>query len=63
MNKISLDKDIYSQKSIIKAIKDFNNICNISLLENENYFICCFEKCDYNVDKTIHEFCNYLIDL
>lgn len=45
------------------SIKAFDSIAHITLSQNENYFICLFYKCLYDIEETKKEFENYLIDL
>lgn len=63
MNKLRLNKNIFSQSSISYAIDVFESLCVIIVSEDEKYFICSFDNCKYDVEKSKKEFENYLIDL
>lgn len=63
MNKLFLSRLLYKEECIRKAIIDYQNLTTISLIKENQYFVCVFEKCKYNIDLTVHEFENYLISL
>lgn len=63
MNKLMLSKDLYKMQTITKATDAFVELAQISLQEDENYYVCFFGKCIYSQEQTIKEFENYLIDL
>ena len=63
MNKLMLSKDLYEIQAIKKATDAFVELVQISVQEDENYYVCLFEKCIYSQEQTIKEFENYLIDL
>lgn len=63
MNKLELSKFLYKREIIIKAINDFGELALITLDTKENYYICVFNSCYYDVQQTVDEFENYLIDL
>lgn len=62
-NNLYLIKEIYCKSTIFKAIEDYRSISRIDINENENYYICSFTFCQYDVIETIKEFENYIIDL
>lgn len=63
MNKLFLNKSIYTQKQILDTISAFSSLCNIKLCDDVAYFICEFYNCIYEIEETKKEFENYLIDL
>ncbi len=63
MNSRKFDADIYSKKAIEQSIIDFNELCRIETETNNNYIICRFFDCKYDIKTTIDEFSNYVIDL
>ena len=63
MNKLFLNKNIFEEAMVKLSIKAFDSIAHITLSQNENYFICLFYKCLYDIEETKKEFENYLIDL
>lgn len=62
-NELYLIKEIYRKNAIYKAIEDYRSISNIDMNENEKYYVCSFRFCQYDVQETIKEFENYIIDL
>lgn len=62
-NTLKLNLNIYNLNSIQKAITDYISLCEIEIEEEGDYIICSFYNCKYNINKTIHEFGNYVIDL
>lgn len=63
INSLSLSKSIYYKKAIIKAVLDYKHLCKIKIIETDNYFICNFSNCKYDIKKTMLEFENYIIDI
>ena len=63
MNSRKFDADIYPQKAIEQSILDFNELCRVETEISDNYIICRFFDCKYDVKTTIDEFSNYIIDL
>ena len=62
-NKLYLNKEIYDNKSIEIAIRAYNHIAQIDCIMEENWWVCYFKKCHYNIELTKMEFENYLIVL
>lgn len=63
MKKIKLSSSIYEQRKILEAIHAFQGFCTISINYRDGYYCLYFSKCKHDVNKTIGEFENYLIDL
>lgn len=63
MNNLNLSKSIYNKDSINRAIFDYKNFCRIEVRETNNYYLCSFYDCKYDMEKTMLEFENYLIDI
>lgn len=63
MNKLMLSKELYNSTAIIKTVSAFSELVNISVTENNKYYICYFNNSRYGTKQTISEFENYLIDL
>lgn len=63
MNNRIFDTDIYEKQAIEQSIVDFKNICRIETEINNNQMTCSFFDCEYDVEITIKEFSNYVIDL
>lgn len=63
MNKLFLNKQIFGLNSIENAKAAFNGICEVIITENDKYFVCSFKKCRYDIDETVKEFENYIVDL
>lgn len=61
--KVLFDKGIYSLVAIDRAIKDYRELAHIERIEEEQQMCCIFNKCRYDIDITIKEFCNYVIDI
>ena len=62
-NELYLIKEIYSKNAIYRAIEDYQTISKIDINENDNYYICFFTLCRYDLKETMKEFENYIIDL
>jgi len=60
---LNLNKDIYGKTSIERAIRDYGQIAHIHLEEDEHYWRLNFVESKYNMEKTISEFENYLIEM
>lgn len=62
MSNVYLAKDIYSKESIEATITAFANYAKIMISHNKTHYICTFENAIYDVEETMKEFENYLID-
>ena len=63
MKEIILDGTIYSESIVKKAIKDYSTIAKIRFESKDNNIKCEFISSKYELEKTIKEFENYIIDL
>lgn len=63
MNDLMLNTNIYKKNWIFLAAKAFEDICNINIIETNDYIVCKFSNCIYDTIETIREFENYIIDL
>lgn len=63
MNRVEFDLVIYSESTILRAIEDYRELCNIAVFMKNGLLICEFSDCKYEMTTTIHEFSNYVIDL
>ena len=63
MNELRLKKELYSMPNIRQSILAFSELATISVLENDDAYICTISKCRYDIEETVGEFENYLIDL
>ena len=63
MNELKLSKEIYNYSLVKTAAKEFADISNILVSNEENYVKCIFSKCVYDDEITLKEFENYVIDL
>lgn len=62
-NKLFLNKEIYGERNIKRAIKDYEEIATIKIEQKEQYFICEIIESYYDIQTTIREFENYIIAL
>ena len=60
---LKLNKELYTSSSIDRAIIDYSGLAKIKAAEDYMYYYISFHRCKYDVEKTVSEFCNYLIDL
>lgn len=63
MNKLTLNKDIYTIEVIDLARIAFGHLSEIIYDSNEKYHILDFEKCEYAPEMTMNEFENYVVNL
>ena len=63
MNKLSLNKKIYSESAVKEAISAYSNLAIILMVDRGNYWECRFKKCRFSPSITMKEFENYLIGL
>ena len=63
MNDLIIDKSIFGEAALIQAIGAYASLCEISVRENVNQYICHFDKCKYGEERTQREFENYLISI
>ncbi|MCB5440997.1 hypothetical protein G4946_09295 [Anaerostipes hadrus] len=57
-NKLVLNKELYSYSYIGQAIMVYKRLTDISVIEDEKYWICEFDNCKYGIDRTKKEFEN-----
>lgn len=62
-NKLFLNKEIYRERNIKRAIKAYEEIATIKTEQKEQYFICEIIDSHYDLQTTIWEFENYIIAL
>ncbi len=58
---LKLIKTIYDRKVIDNAVKDYGNIAEIRVYEDDLYFIAEFNKCIIDSERVKKEFANYVI--
>lgn len=63
MKKLQLSKKIYLRKYIEKAILNYNGLAKIKYEESKGYYILTFEDCYYDIEQTLKEYENHVIDL
>lgn len=63
MNKLFLSIEIYSREMVQATMVAFSELAEIECYEENGYYVCTFEKVVYQLEETIKEFENYLIDL
>ncbi len=63
MNELKLSKEIYNYSLVKIAAKEFDGISNIVINDEQDYLRCVFSECVYDVETTLKEFENYVIDL
>lgn len=62
-NEIAFASMIYPKAIIQKAITDYQSICRIQMEQHTDYVLCTFLESITDIDLTICEFSNYLIEL
>ena len=63
MNELRLKNELYSMPNIRQSILAFSDIATISVFEKDEAYICTISECRYDIEETVGEFENYLIDL
>ncbi len=63
MNKLYLNKSLYSYKSVLIAIEAYSELADFTLDENEHAWIITFQNSKYDPAITLKEFENYVIGL
>lgn len=63
MNRLTLNKDIYTIEAIDLARIAFAHLSQITYECNDIYHIFTFDKCEYDVQVTMNEFENYVVNL
>lgn len=60
---LKLNKELYSLNSLNHAVADYSGLAKIRVSEENGYYAVSFSRCKYDTEKTVSEFCNYLIDI
>ena len=63
MMEMKINRSIYSDETIQKAVRDYQDIASITIDVQDKYVLLSFVKCKYDEERTIREFENYLIGL
>ena len=63
MKELKLNKEIYSNHKIVKAMSVYSGFAEMEMHNGGKYSLIVFSKCKYDEDLTIKEFENYLIGL
>lgn len=63
MKKVKINRNIYSEHTIEKAMEIYKNHAVTTLRYKGDYATITFWKCKYDEDQTIKEFENYMIGL
>ena len=63
MNKLLLNKGIYTKEVIAETAMAFVNLAEIKYCQDDSYHILTFENCRYGVSLTKKEFENYAVNL
>lgn len=63
MKKIEVNREVFSDAVIEKALFDYRAIAKTSLKKKDRYAIITFWFCKYDENQTTKEFENYLIGL
>ena len=62
MNQRTFDLDLYSLGAIQAAIRAFDGIAVINAARTGNLLTCTFSLCRYDVNETMNEFDNYVLN-
>lgn len=60
---LTLNKEMYSKEVILFAIKQYQELSMIKIVDRGKYWECLFSNCCYNQKITMMEFENYLINI
>ncbi len=63
MDDVLLHKELYRREAIECAIKDFQGLADILIIESKNYWKLVFGNCFYSKELTIREFENYVLSV
>lgn len=61
MKTLKINKEIFSDETIINALNEYKFLAKIKMTPIQNYVLLTFSDCKYEEDLTINEFQNYLI--
>lgn len=61
--KILLNRNIYPNWAVVRAVADYNALASIEITADREYLICTFKNCRYDETLTVKEFLNYLVNL
>lgn len=61
--KLLLNKDLYGRAAILAAIQQYHGLALIRVHEKGNHWECTFSDCKYDMQVTMKEFENYVIDM
>ncbi len=60
---LKLKKEIFDLSDLEIALADYYKIAEIHIESSSDYWLCHFVQCEYDMEQTMYEFENYIIDL
>lgn len=63
MSELRLKKELFLLDNINLTVEAFSGLCKIEMSEQDDEYIFTFSNSRYDINETIMEFENYLIDL
>ncbi len=62
-NELKLCGDIYKLDAVNYAAEKYSDISEVSINTDENYYVCRFNNCTYDLHITMQEFENFVIQV
>ena len=62
-NELLISSEIFSCEILRAAVQAYNGLARIQVEQTAENWLLTFHECRYDVELTIHEFSNYLINL
>lgn len=62
-NELLISSEIFSSEILRAAVQAYSRLAKIQVEQTKENWILTFQECRYDVELTMHEFSNYLINL
>ncbi len=62
-NELLISSEIFSDEILRAAVQAYNGLARIQVEQTAENWLLTFQECRYDVELTIHEFSNYLVNL
>lgn len=58
-----LNKELYDRDKVLYAVKQYNRLAAIKVIDKKTHWECRFSGCKYEPELTMKEFENYIINI
>ena len=60
---MTFDGELYDKAALLQAAQDYSALARIEVKETAQGYVCSFDECRYDPERTRLEFANYALEL